>query len=167
MEKSRKITIGLAMIYFVILTWIIVFKMQFSLENLHSTRNINLVPFGESVVINGKIDFDEIIDNVIIFIPSGLFIQMLKKEWTIGQKIGMIAAISFVFEMLQYILAIGATDITDLITNTLGGILGLGIYQIFCKICKTTEKTNRVLNLLAGIATSLVFVFLGLLIALN
>ena len=167
MEKERKITNILAFLYGIILIWIILFKMQFSMENLHGIRNINLVPFGESVIINGKIDFDEIIDNVIIFIPAGLYIQMLKTNWKIGAKIGMIAGVSFLFEILQYILAIGASDITDIITNTFGGILGLGIYQVFYKILKSDEKTNRVLNVLGSIGTILMILFLLLLIMMN
>ncbi len=123
--NQNKITKVLAILYFIILTWIILFKMQFSLEHLKTTRNINLVPFGQSVIVNGKIDFDEIIDNIIIFIPAGLYIAMLKKEMKISAKIGIVASISLTFEILQYILAIGATDITDLIGNTFGGILGL------------------------------------------
>ena len=167
MEKQRKLTYGLAFFYLIIITWIIVFKMQFSFENLPEKRNINLVPFGQSVIVNGKIEISEIIDNAIIFIPVGLYISMLKKEWKLSQKIGMIAGISLLFEMLQYILAIGATDITDLITNTFGGICGLGIYQIFYKILKNEERSIRVLNGLGLAGTTLVMAFLVILIVVN
>lgn len=167
MEKQRKLTYGLAFFYLIIITWIIVFKMQFSFENLPEKRNINLVPFGQSVIVNGKIEISEIIDNAIIFIPVGLYISMLKKEWKLSQKIGMIAGISLLFEMLQYILAIGATDITDLITNTFGGICGLGIYQIFYKILKNEERSIRVLNGLAMIGTILIMLLMMILIISN
>lgn len=167
MEKERRITNGLAIIYFVILTWIIVFKMQFSFENLPKIRNINLVPFGESVIINGKVDFGEMIDNAIIFIPAGLYLNMLKKDWKFSKKIGIIVGISFIFEMLQFIFGIGATDITDIINNTIGGFLGLGIYQIFYQIFKTERKTNRIFNILGFIGTSLVFMLLVMLILVN
>lgn len=167
MKKQRKITCGLAILYFVILTWIIVFKMQFSFENLPEMRNINLVPFGQSVIVNGKIEISEMIDNAIIFIPVGLYISMLKKEWKFCKKVGIIVGISLLFEMLQYILAIGATDITDLITNTFGGICGLGIYQIFYKILKNEERSIRVLNGLGLAGTTLVMAFLVILIVVN
>ncbi len=165
MERDRKITIGLAIFYGIILTWIIVFKMQFSVKELQGIRNINLMPFGESVIVNGKIDFDEIMGNVIVFIPLGLYVNMLKKEWKWHKKVGLIAGLSLIFEMLQYIFAIGATDITDLITNTLGGILGLGIYEILNKILKT--KTNRVLNILGFLGSIFIFLLLLLLIIMN
>ncbi len=167
MEKERKLTSVLAMIYLLVLIWIIVFKMQFSFENLQGIRNINLVPFGESVIINGKIDFDEIIGNVIIFIPLGLYLNMLKKDWKWHKKIGFIAGLSLIFEILQYIFAIGATDITDLITNTLGGIVGLGSYEILNKILGTQSKTNRILNVLGILGSIFVSLFLLLLIVMN
>lgn len=165
--KKKKITLFLASLYLIILTWIILFKMQFSLEDLYTVRNINLVPFGESVIINGKIDFDEIIDNVIVFIPVGLYFQMLKRNAKIGKKIGIIAGISLTYEIMQYVLAIGATDITDLISNTFGGFLGLGIYEVFYRLCKNEEKTNGILNVLAMIGTALVVAFLLLLVVMN
>lgn len=165
--NKNYITITLAIIYFVILTWIIVFKMQFSFENLPKIRNINLVPFGESVIINGKVDFGEMIDNAIVFIPVGLYLCMLKKDWKLSKKIGIIAGISLTFEMLQFLFGIGATDITDIINNTLGGMLGLGIYQMFYRILKKEEKTNQVLNALGILATSMMIVFLAILIIVN
>lgn len=51
--KSKKFTMGLLIFYLIVLTWIIIFKLQFSFENLPHIRNINLIPFGESVIING------------------------------------------------------------------------------------------------------------------
>lgn len=71
--KSKKFTMGLLIFYLIVLTWIIIFKLQFSFENLPHIRNINLIPFGESVIINGKMDFGEIIQNALAFIPFGVF----------------------------------------------------------------------------------------------
>ena len=68
MEKSKnnqnKITAGLLVVYLFVLTWIILFKMQFSFQDLrHFTdfREINLTPFAGSVIVNNQIDFNEII----------------------------------------------------------------------------------------------------------
>jgi glycopeptide antibiotics resistance protein len=37
--------------------------------------------------------------------------------------------VSVAFETVQYVLSIGFTDITDVMTNTLGGVLGLVLYR--------------------------------------
>ena len=153
MEKSKnnqnKITAGLLAVYLFALTWIIVFKMQFSFQGLPDFREINLIPFAGSANVNNQIDFNEIIYNVLAFIPFGIYISMLKPNWSFLKKIAVIAGVSLLFEILQFIFAIGASDITDLIGNTLGGIIGVGVYIVFCKLFST--KANKILNILTSI----------------
>jgi glycopeptide antibiotics resistance protein len=57
---------------------------------------------------------------------------------------------SVAVEIIQYIFAIGATDITDVITNTLGGFIGLGLYTLSNKYINT-EKLDRVINTLGAV----------------
>lgn len=45
-------------------------------------------------------------------------------------KFAFILVFSLTAEFIQFIFAIGATDITDLITNTAGGFLGLKLYGL-------------------------------------
>ena len=90
---------------------------------------------------------------------------MLKSNWSFLKKIVPIALTSLALEILQFIFAVGATDITDLIGNTLGGVIGCLIYMVFYKLLK--DKTNKVLNILACIGTIGVIAFLGLLIIVN
>lgn len=123
--KSKKFTLGLLIFYFVALTWIILFKLAFSFEELPHMRSVNLIPFGGSAVINGTIDLREIIQNILIFIPFGLFIRVLCEKRPLFWQITPIVCTSILFEGLQFIFAIGASDITDVITNSLGGILGI------------------------------------------
>ena len=56
MKKEQRITTVLLTIYLIILTWIILLKMQVTTEMLPSIRNINLIPYGQSVIVNGRID---------------------------------------------------------------------------------------------------------------
>ncbi|MGG0474509.1 VanZ family protein [Priestia aryabhattai] len=153
-NNRNKITVGLFAIYLFALTWIIVFKMQFSLQELPDFRKINLIPFAGSAKVNNQIYFNEIIYNVLAFIPFGIYISMLKPNWSFLKKIAVIAGVSLLFEVLQFIFAIGASDITDLIGNALGGIIGVGVYIVFCKLFST--KANKILNIL----TSLGVIFL-------
>ena len=43
---------------------------------------------------------------------------------------------SLFFETVQFVFAIGASDITDLLANTLGGVIGMGVFFILSKIFK-------------------------------
>ncbi|MFC5591538.1 VanZ family protein [Sporosarcina soli] len=168
MEKSKssrnKITAGLLAVYLFVLTWIILFKMQFSFQDLrHFTdfRGINLIPFAGSVIKNNQIDIGEIIYNVLAFIPFGIYISMLKPNWSFLKKIVPIAGVSLLFEVLQFTFAIGGSDITDLMGNTLGEMIGIGVYIVFRKLFST--KANKILNVLASIGTLCIFVLVLLL----
>lgn len=170
MKKSKnnqnKITVGLLVLYLFALTWIILFKMQFSFQDLRyftDFRGINLIPFAGSVIKNNQIDIGEIIYNVLAFIPFGIYISMLKPNWSFLKKIVPIAGVSLLFEVLQFIFAIGGSDITDLMGNTLGGIIGVGVYIVFRKLFNT--KANKILNVLASIGTICIFTLILLLIS--
>ena len=80
---------------------------------------------------------------MLIFIPFGIYITMLKSNWSFIKKIIPIFLTSLIVEILQYIFAVGATDITDLIGNTLGGVIGIGIFYLLIKLLKT-----KLINLL-------------------
>ncbi len=165
-KKNKLITI-LFGIYLIILIWIILFKMQTDLEFLPYIRSVNLVPFGQSVIINGKIDLDEIINNCLIFIPVGIYVEMLARNRKFYQKIIPIFLITLFLEISQFILHIGATDITDIIMNTLGGMIGILSISILYKFFKNREKVNQILSVLALICTVMVVAFLGVLIIVN
>lgn len=167
--KSRKhnITKGLFIVYIIILTWIILFKLQFDISSLETMnlRSINLIPFAGSRIINNRVDISEIILNVAIFVPFGIYVCMLKEEWSFIKKVIPIFITSLVFETLQYIFALGASDITDLIGNTLGGIIGIAVFMLLSKIFK--NNTIKIINVLALIVTIIVVLFLGLVIFAN
>jgi len=161
-NNQVKLTFGLFIVYFLFLIWIILFKMQFSFNDLPNFRGLNLIPFAGSVIKNNQLDYSEIIQNMIVFIPFGLYLSMVKPDWSFWRKSILIAGVSLSFELLQFLFAIGGADITDLISNTLGGVAGIGFYVVFSKILK--EKTIKILNILALIGTICIVLILGLLI---
>ena len=165
MKKSKTLTGILAAIYLILLTWIILLKMRFSFSDLPHIRNINLIPFHASVIVNGTIDFDEIINNFLVFLPVGLYTCMLKPHWNLLRKIAPAFFLSLLYEVLQYLFAIGATDITDLISNTLGGCAGVLLFVLLAKILK--GRTVRILNIAAAVCTVLLIAFLGLILGMS
>lgn len=81
------------------------------------------------------------------------------------EKIIPIFITSLIFEILQFIFAIGASDITDLIGNTLGGIIGIGIFYIMSKFFK--EKTYKIVNIISLIAATMLILLVSVLIIAN
>lgn len=163
--QSKKLTKGLLILYLLALTWIIVFKLQFSFKDLDHLRGINLIPFQGSVIVNGKISFGEIYNNVIAFIPFGILLCALQQEKPFLKKVAPIFLTSLLFEIVQFVFAIGASDITDLIGNTLGGMIGMGIFFILSKIFKA--KVNKVVNIVSLIGAIVLGMFVGLLLLVN
>lgn len=159
-KQQRYFTAFLFAVYLLALIWIIVFKLHFSLSDIPYYRSVNLIPLKGSAY--GQLSA-EVLNNVYIFIPFGIYLSMLKGEWSFWQKTLTIAFVSITFECLQYLFAIGASDITDVIGNTLGGIIGIVIYALFHFILKS--QTNKILNGIAlfvtlGIPLFLIFSFL-------
>ena len=151
--KRNTLTKILLIIYVAILTWIIIFKMNFNLNILPYMRIINLIPLKESVLANGKIYYSEIFYNILIFIPLGIYLGMIKKESKFIKKLTPIICLTLIYETLQFILHIGTSDITDIITNTLGGAVGIGIINFLYKIFKNKQRVDNILNSLAAICT--------------
>jgi glycopeptide antibiotics resistance protein len=149
---TNKLTTLLLVIYVGVLLWIIVFKLNISFS-YKGTRNMNLIPFREPLLYNGRIDYNEIFLNILIFVPLGLYVGILFKKLSIARKIFTFFLVSFTCEILQYILKIGAFDITDLINNTLGGIVGLMLFKGTEKLFKNTSKVQKFINIIATIAT--------------
>lgn len=166
-DFRQKLLKGLFLFYLAVLTWIIVFKMSFSLSEIQGVRGINFIPFHASVVVNGKIHISEMIQNMLAFAPFGIYAGILWKKWSIKEKIFAFFAVSFIYEIVQYILAVGRTDVTDIINNTLGGTLGLMIYGILRKMCRTEKRTEKFITICAGIVTVLMTGFVVILICCN
>lgn len=153
-KSVKNTTAVLFFIYLILLSWLVLFKMQPDLTSILSMnyRSLNLIPFAGSAVINGKIDLSEIFWNAAAFVPPGVYLSILKEQWTLPQKWLPIILLSLLYECIQYVLAIGASDITDLLMNALGGLLGIGAYTIFRKI--SGERAAVWVNRLAAACTA-------------
>jgi len=163
--ESKKITKVLFLFYLAGLTWIILFKMQFSRQELPAIRNINLVPFGQPAMTNGTTDFDEIIGNLLAFVPFGIFTGMLLEKRLFLIKVVPVFFTSLAFEAAQYIFAIGASDITDLLMNTAGGIIGIVLFIILSKLFK--DKTAKIFNAICLAGAAFISVFIGITLIVN
>jgi glycopeptide antibiotics resistance protein len=160
-NSSNRLTIVLFGIYLVASFWILLFKLgvQFSyMEN----RKVNLIPF-EPLISNGKIGLGEIIMNTIIFVPFGLYAGVLFKRWSFLKNLFFFSLTSLIVEGLQFILRVGTFDITDTITNTSGGVIGLMIFKAIEKVFKSSGRAQKSINIIAAAGTVLMILFLLLL----
>ena len=92
---TNKLTTVLFIIYLIALFWILLFKLGVRFSYMEN-RSVNLIPFSEPLISNGKIDFGEIILNVVIFVPLGIYAGVLFKRWTFGKKLFFFFLISLI-----------------------------------------------------------------------
>ncbi len=162
MEQSKvnnvtnRLTTVLFIIYLISLYWILLLKLGVRFSYM-GERRTNLVPFSEPFLTS------ENILNVVIFVPLGIYAGILFEKWLFGKKLFFVLFLSLLVEGLQYILRVGAFDITDTITNTLGGIIGLMIFKGLEKAFSNHVKAQRFINKIAATGTALMILLLVLL----
>ena len=107
------------------------------------------------------------LENLLIFVPMGIYLQMLLPKCRFHGKLIIIAGTSLLLEGAQYVLAIGRSDITDLITNFMGGLLGLALYGMMARLLKNRETADKLFFILAVIVSVVVVGFLAFILFLN
>lgn len=116
-------------LYLLALLWLVLFKFSFDLSGVlldHQTRSLNLIPFADYSQGN----LQEMVNNFLVFIPFGLLLGVVLKQFSLWRKLAFIFIFSFSAEILQFVFAIGRTDITDVIANAFGGFVGLMLYSL-------------------------------------
>ena len=162
---SNKLTNVLFIIYLVVLFWILLFKLGVQFTYM-GNRRVNLIPFSEFLISKGRINVGEIVLNVVIFVPLGIYAGILFKKWTWRNKLFFFFLVSLMIEVLQLIFKIGAFDITDIITNVIGAIIGLLIYEAIEKLFNNSVRSQKFINTIAAIGT-VIMISLLLLLKLN
>lgn len=156
-NATARLTNVLCIIYVSALCWILLFKLGVHFSYMEE-RSVNLKPFN-----NGGIDNAESILNIIIFIPLGIYTGLLFKRWHYVKKLLLFFLISLLFEALQFIFRIGAFDVSDIITNTTGGIIGLIIFTAIERLFNNRLRAQKFINAIAAIATAAMILLLVLL----
>ncbi|MBF0713946.1 VanZ family protein [Gemella sp. GH3] len=150
-NKDLLITKILFSVYLIFLTWIIIFKMEADIIAFLTepvSRTINTIPYK---YMNPM----EVFLNILIFIPFGIYSSVTMPKTNNFNKIFLAFTLSLFYEASQFIFAIGMTDITDLIDNTLGAIIGIIIFKIFDSLFE--RYTKKAINI---ISVAIMFIFI-------
>ena len=119
----------------------------------HPYHIMNLVPFVD--VMSGRGDFVRQVGlNIVMTVPFGFLLPLIKKENAKLPKVILYTfLLSLSIELLQPLInGFRSADITDLITNTIGGIIGYIFYIIFrsltTRILKYIKDKSRQITML-------------------
>jgi glycopeptide antibiotics resistance protein len=118
----------------------------------HQMRSVNVIPF----LGFGQTGRSETVSNLVVLVPFGLLLGVNFKDTQLWRLITATLVLSVVVETLQFILAIGITDVTDVIMNTLGGLCGLVLYRLV----NTVMRTEILDWIIAAVGTILGIVFI-------
>ncbi len=158
----------LLVVYVVVLVWIILFKMQVSFDVFDSTlRSVNLVPLAGALVVNGAVNYGEVVLNMLVFVPFGLYVGALAPGRSFWRKLVPIVLTSLALETLQFVFAAGATDVTDVLANALGGALGLGACALARRVLRSDARVVRVCAVGGTCCTVLFLAFVGVVLLAN
>lgn len=171
MRKTKiiKFTLITSFIFYTLFViWNILFKYASPLEifsdNRYFSRSINLIPFND--LFEGNYLKLDVWGNMILFAPFGVYLKLYSsKPWYRLLPVAVITSI--LFEVLQYIFGLGATDVTDVIYNTSGFLIGNVIYTLLNGILKDKGRVKLLVSVFAGISMLFVAIVVILLYAYN
>ena len=129
-------------LYFVFATYLAAVYLFVGMPTLQFMRfelSLTLTPFLPMIA-----DFKNTILNIILFIPLGIMLPLLWKKYnTLRETLIFGFSMSLAIELLQ-ILTYRATDINDLIANTIGAVLGHFVFRaISCMFPSITKFATR------------------------
>ena len=144
-EKGRDVLVVNTTMY-IYLSFVLYFTLMPIVTSIpfvfnHPYTPMNLVPFVD--VLNSRGDFIRQVGlNVIMTVPFGFLLPLVKKaNVKVLEVVLYTFLLSLFIELLQPLINdFRSSDITDLITNVIGGFIGYLIYLIFKPL------TTRVLN---------------------
>lgn len=159
MKRVHRVTIILLVVYALVILWVMLFKLGVRFSYMDQ-RTVNFRPFRGLYTPGERLVMSELILNVWVFVPLGFYVGALYRHWQFSNRLLLIFCASLLLEGLQFMLAIGAFDITDVITNTTGGMMGLIGFSLLSKFFRDPLRAQRVVNVIAAAGTIVVVVLL-------
>lgn len=132
------------------LIWAILWKCGVPFVGDGSQRVIQLIPF------HGNTGW-EMQFNVLLFVPFGFLLSAIMTKEYLRQVLAVVSA-SLLMEIVQYALAVGRSDITDILLNTLGGAIGIGAYYL---VAKLFGKHRHIVTVAAGVLIAALEVYMS------
>lgn len=125
--------------------------------------NLNLIPF-----LYMFSALDTTLMNVVLFIPLGFFLPILWQELNSVCKVTLAGLMLSLSIEIQQIFTLRATDINDLMTNTLGAFLGFCGARMVMLLCPAPIPKRKIqeLFIICGMVFTVMFFLQPILISL-
>ncbi|NWL86116.1 hypothetical protein DMN77_00700 [Paenibacillus sp. 79R4] len=120
---------------------------------MSALRSIHIIPFNTIIefMTSENIDMGRALanigGNIAIFVPLGIFVAYAARSKPLRFSFLCLLLTSFAFEVIQYVFALGSSDIDDILLNCAGGAIGVGVYKW---LHKSTSSQNQFVMSLVG-----------------
>ena len=143
-------------LYFVFAVYLAAVYLFVGMPTLQFMRfevSLTLVPFLPMVA-----DFKNTILNIILFVPLGIMLPFIWKKYnTLKATLIFGFMMSLSIELLQ-LFTYRATDINDLIANTLGTVLGYFLFRIISYLVPSVRNVAKRKNEVAAVIVPVILV---------
>lgn len=123
--RARRILVLLFAVYLVVLVWVVLWKLHEPFIGRDDMREIKLVPFLSTTGFGLNAPF-ELLGNLLLFVPLGIYFAVLVPAGRWWQAALVAAGLSVALEVIQYVTAVGSSDVADVLVNALGALAGFG-----------------------------------------
>ncbi|MFE5336700.1 VanZ family protein [Isoptericola sp. NPDC056573] len=126
--------------YLALVAWTVLWKLDVPFTGEAGERVVKLVPFAATAHA-GASEPVELVLNLVIFLPFGVYLGLLAPSWPWWRAAATLAGASALLEVAQYVLAVGSSDVTDVVVNTAGGLAGLGVVVLARRTLRARTST--------------------------
>jgi len=149
-ELKRSLIVKTLMyIYLVMVLFVTLMPFTISFEGTNNSfmETANFIPFRD-LRLHYEGASREILLNILMMIPFGFLYPIIKNKGVI-ETVSVTLLFSLIIECFQLLrvwwdsVEIRIFDVTDLITNTIGGLIGYLIFAVLDELFKKVKKTHK------------------------
>lgn len=155
MTKLQKYALATFITYLLVLIWVISLKCNMEWPVFMSRLSMGSMTlaeraewsfchfrFNEDGPIYSPAAIEDMVVNVILFLAVGMLLPMIleKRKYVATPLVAF--GLSLTFELVQFFSTVGGFAYIDLITNTLGAILGMIIIHLLLKVINPPLATK-------------------------
>ena len=141
------ISVVLFMTYICVLVYFLFFSEMMG-RSVGNDYQLNLVLFREirrfytkRQVLGDSVVWMNIAGNIAAFVPFGIFVMPVSnRRINFLETVIITFNVSLCVEIIQLVTKVGSFDVDDLLLNTIGGLMGAGIYVVYAMIER--KRTN-------------------------
>jgi glycopeptide antibiotics resistance protein len=82
----------------------------------------------------------DILFNIFLYVPVGMLLSRYRNDYI---NIGIILTMTVVIELAQLITSLGVFEISDVINNFIGGLIGLGVARMTLMLYHTIKENRK------------------------